>query len=420
MNNSNVIALDAPIDPLNELLKKGAQELLAKAIEAELQALLAQYENQMINGKTAVVRNGYLPERAIQTGLGDITVKIPKVRDRSGQGIKFNSQLVPPYLKRTRNMEDFIPWLYLRGISSGDMQSALEALLGKEAKGLSASTVSHLKKQWESDYDRWRQRDLSKRHYVYVWADGIYSHIRQDDRLCLLVMLGVDNTGRKELLAVSDGYRESEASWLDVLTELEEQGLSIPPKLAIGDGALGLWNALAKKWPTTTAQRCWFHKTGNVLNKVPKSVQPKVKDALHNIWMAETKESAIKAFNAFQKRFEAKYPKATACLAKDKTQLLAFYDFPAEHWRHIRTTNPIESVFATVRLRTDKTKNCGSRKTTLAMVFKLVINAQQRWHRLRGFKLLADVIEGVIFKDGTKVKNEDDQQNTGKLLIHQI
>ena len=420
MTDNKVIQLGTPAaNPLNEILKQGATDLLTQAVKAELDILLTQYSDLQVDGKNAVVRNGYLPERTIQTGLGDIPVKVPKVRDRSGQGIKFNSALIPPYLKRTKAVEEFIPWLYLKGISTGDMQPALEELLGAGAKGLSSNTVSKLKQQWEQDYDQWRQRDLSRRRYVYIWADGVYCNVRKDDKLCLLVLIGSDDTGRKEVLAVVDGYRESEASWTEVFTQLEAQGLHAPPKLAIGDGALGFWKALAKKWPQTKAQRCWVHKTANVLSKVPKSIQPKIKDALHDIWMAETLKKAEQALNRTVKSFEAKYPRAMECLQKDKSSLLTFYDFPAEHWQHIRTTNPIESVFATVRLRTTKTKNCGSRKTTLMMAYKLMITAQKKWRRLRGYRLLADVVNGVVFKDGEK-ETSDQQQGVAEKAIHQI
>jgi transposase-like protein len=405
MTDSNIVPIKAPIENvLEELLKRGARDLLAAAIEAEVSGLIDVYRDLTVAGKQAVVRNGYLPARTIQTGLGDIPVKVPKVRDRSGQGIKFNSQLVPPYLKRTRNLEAFIPWLYLKGISSGDMQPALEALLGEGATGLSANSVSRLKQGWEQDYDQWRKRDLSKRRFVYIWADGVYCNVRMDDRLCLLVIVGSDDTGRKEVLAVVDGYRESEASWTEVLEQLESQGLRFPPELAVGDGALGFWKALTKKWPTTRQQRCWVHKTANVLNKVPKAMQPKIKEALHDIWMADTRQNAHKAFESCMKRFEDKYAGAMACLGKDKDSMLAFYDFPAVHWQHIRTSNPIESIFATVRLRTTRTKNCGSRKTTLAMAWKLMTTAQNNWRRLRGYRLLADVIRGVEFKDGERVE----------------
>ncbi len=405
MTDSNIVPIKAPTEnALDELLKRGARDLLAAAIEAEVSGLIDGYRDLTVAGKQAVVRNGYLPARTIQTGLGDIPVKVPKVRDRSGQGIKFNSQLVPPYLKRTRNLEEFIPWLYLKGISTGDMQPALEVLLGAGATGLSANTVSRLKQGWEQDYDQWRKRDLSKRRFVYIWADGVYCNVRMDDRLCLLVIVGSDDTGRKEVLAVVDGYRESEASWIEVLEQLESQGLQKPPELAVGDGALGFWKALTKKWPTTRQQRCWVHKTANVLNKVPKAMQPKIKEALHDIWMADTRKNAHKAFKSCINRFEDKYPGAMKCLEKDKDLMLAFYDFPAVHWQHIRTSNPIESIFATVRLRTTRTKNCGSRKTTLAMAWKLMTTAQNNWRRLRGYRLLADVIRGVEFKDGERVE----------------
>ncbi len=405
MTDSNIVPIKAPTEnALDELLKRGARDLLAAAIEAEVSGLIDGYRDLTVAGKQAVVRNGYLPARTIQTGLGDIPVKVPKVRDRSGQGIKFNSQLVPPYLKRTRNLEEFIPWLYLKGISTGDMQPALEVLLGAGATGLSANTVSRLKQGWEQDYDQWRKRDLSKRRFVYIWADGVYCNVRMDDRLCLLVIVGSDDTGRKEVLAVVDGYRESEASWIEVLEQLESQGLQKPPELAVGDGALGFWKALTKKWPTTRQQRCWVHKTANVLNKVPKAMQPKIKEALHDIWMADTRKNAHKAFKSCINRFEDKYPGAMKCLEKDKDLMLAFYDFPAVHWQHIRTSNPIESIFATVRLRTTRTKNCGSRKTTLAMAWKLMTTAQNNLRRLRGYRLLADVIRGVKFKDGEPVE----------------
>lgn len=392
------------VSGLDDMLKNGAQRLLAQAIEAEVDALLAQHsELELAGGKRAVVRNGYLPERAIQTGLGQVNVRVPKVRDRSGRGIKFNSALVPPYLKRTQSIDELIPWLYLKGISSGDMQPALQALLGENAPGLSANTVSRLKKQWEEDYDAWCKRDLSQKRYVYVWADGVYSNVRLDDRLCLLVMIGVTEAGEKEALAIVDGYRESEADWADVIQRLHKQGLAQPPELAVGDGALGFWKALAKHWPETRTQRCWVHKTANVLSKLPKSMQSKVKGALGEIWQAETRTQAQSALDETVNRFEAKYPAAMACLSKDPESLLAFYDFPAQHWKHIRTTNPIESVFATVRLRTHKCKNCGSRKTTLAMTHQLILSAQIRWQRLRGHQQLADVVNGVIFKDGDPV-----------------
>lgn len=413
MTESNVITLKKPEqnDLLQEVLREGARKLLATAIEAEIATFIERHSAlQTDEGKAAVVRNGYLPKRPIQTGLGDIEVKVPKVRDRSGTGIKFTSSLVPPYLKRTKNIEEFLPWLYLRGISTGDFSETLKHLLGPAAPGLSAATICRLKQDWEQDYQNWTRRDLSKKRYVYVWADGIYSNVRQDDRLCLLVIIGSDENGRKELLALTDGYRESAASWEEVLTDLRQRGLKSAPKLAIGDGALGFWKAVAKIWPDTDQQRCWVHKTANVLEKLPKTMQPKVKEALYAIWQAESREQAYQAFDNCIQRFEPKYPKAMECLAKDKNSLLVFYDYPAENWQHIRTTNPIESVFATVRLRTTQTKNCGSRTTTLAMAFKLIETAQKKWLRLRGFQLLADVITGVKFVNGIK-QTEDQKQD---------
>ena len=397
-------------DPLHELLRQGARDLIAKAVEAELATFLAQYADQRLDdGRQAVVRNGYLPERTVQTGIGDVEIKVPRVRDRSGDGVTFSSALLPPYLKRARSIEELIPWLYLKGISTGDYQEALAALLGDQAKGLSANTVSRLKKQWEDEHTEWRQRDLSDRRYVYWWADGVYSNVRMDDRLCLLVIIGVTEQGRKELVAVEDGFRESADSWETLLTGLRERGLTQAPKLAVGDGAMGFWLALSKIYPETDHQRCWVHKTANVLNKLPKSVQPKVKADLHDIWMAETRFDAHKAFDRTLKRFEAKYPKAMACLAKDRDELLAFYDYPAEHWVHIRTTNPIESTFATVRLRSKRSRNCGSRATTLAMVFKLLQSAEKRWKRIKGFSKLELVVNNVRFQDGEQVTDQSDR-----------
>jgi putative transposase len=397
-------------DPLHALLRAGARELIAKAVETELASFLESVSGQRLeDGRQAVVRNGYLPERTVQTGIGDVEVRVPKVRDRSGGGARFNSTLLPPYLKRARSVEELIPWLYLKGVSSGDFQEALTALLGDGAKGLSANTVARLKQQWSEEHRAWSQRDVGGSRYVYIWADGVYSNVRLDDRLCLLVIVGVTEHGHKELLAVEDGVRESEASWLELLTGLRERGLEQGPKLAVGDGALGFWNALNKVYPATGHQRCWVHKTANVLNKLPRSMQPKIKAELHEIWMAETRDDAHKAFDRTLKRFEAKCPQAMDCLRKDRDALLAFYDYPAEHWVHIRTTNPIESTFATVRLRTTRSRNCGSRNTTLAMVFKLLQSAQKRWKRIKGFRKLELVVNNVQFRDGVQVNDQSDR-----------
>lgn len=414
MSESTLRVLSQPeieeTDPLHALLREGAKELIAKAVEAELAAFLDVYgDRRLEDGRRAVVRNGYLPERTVQTGIGDVAVRVPKVRDRSGGGACFRSELLPPYLKRARSVEELIPWLYLKGVSTGDYQEALSALLGDQAKGLSANTISRLKQQWLDEHRAWCRRDLSDRRYVYWWVDGVYSNVRLDDRLCLLVVIGVTEHGHKELIAVEDGHRESEASWLELLTGLRERGLTHGPKLAVGDGALGFWKALSKLYPDTAHQRCWVHKTANVLNKLPKSVQPKVKAELHEIWMAESREDAHKAFARTLKRFEAKYPQAMDCLAKDRDALLAFYDYPAEHWVHIRTTNPIESTFATVRLRTKRSRNCGSRETTLTMVFKLLQSAQKRWKRIKGFRKLALVVNNVRFRNGEQVVDQEDR-----------
>lgn len=414
MSESTLRVLSQPeiegTDPLHALLREGARELIAQAVQAELSAFLDAYgDRRLDDGRRAVVRNGYLPERTVQTGIGDVEVRVPKVRDRSGGGACFRSELLPPYLKRARSVEELIPWLYLKGVSTGDYQEALSALLGDQAKGLSANTVSRLKQKWLDEHRAWCQRDLGDRRYVYWWVDGVYSNVRLDDRLCLLVVIGVTEHGHKELIAVEDGHRESEASWYELLAGLRERGLTQGPKLAVGDGALGFWKALNKLYPDTAHQRCWVHKTANVLEKLPKSVQPKVKAALHEIWMAETREDAHKAFERTLKRFEAKYPKAMDCLAKDRDVLLAFYDYPAEHWVHIRTTNPIESTFATVRLRTKRSRNCGSRETTLTMVFKLLQSAQQRWKRIKGFRKLELVVNNVQFRDGEQVIDQSDR-----------
>ncbi len=393
-------------DALSEVIRQGARKLLAEALEAEVEAFVKEFQQQRPDGTSRLVRNGYLPEREIQTGIGAVAVKVPRVRDRQAEAepaLSFTSKVVPRYLRKARSVEELIPWLYLRGVSTGGFRDALEALLGPDAPGLSASVVSRLKKSWEGEYERWRQRPLEGKRYVYVWADGVHCTARLEDaKLCILVLMGATEDGTKELIAVEDGYRESEQSWLELLRSLEARGLVIEPKLATGDGSLGFWKALAKAYGNTRQQRCWVHKTGNVLNKLPKSVQPKAKQALHEIWMAETREAAEKAFDLFLATYQTKYPKAAHCLSKDRSRLLTFYDFPAEHWTHLRSTNPIESTFATVRLRTAKTRNCLSRTGMLTMVFQLCRAAEKNWRRLTGYKLMADVIRDVRFVDGIR------------------
>jgi len=395
-------------DPLTELLRQGSRELIFHAVEIEFGAFLAEYEALLDDeGRRQVVRNGYLPEREIQTGIGPVSVRVPRVRDRGDSGIVFHSNLLPPYLRRTKSIEDLIPWLYLKGVSTGDFSEALAALLGMNAVGLSASTVSRLKETWTDEYQEWNQRDLSGKRYVYFWVDGVHPQARMEDpNPCLLVIIGADVSGRKELVGVWDGYRESEQSWLELLLDLKRRGLTMEPKVAVGDGAMGFWKALMQVYPSTCHQRCWVHKTKNILNKLPKSQQEHAKEHIHQIWMAPTREEAEDAFNYFVEAYDDKYPKAVECLTKDREELLTFYDFPAAHWHHLRTTNPIESTFATIRLRTAKTRGCLSRKTALAMVYKLALSAQGRWRRLSKSELLTDVVGGVIFKDG--VRNDDE------------
>ena len=394
-------------DPLTEVLRSGARRLLAEAVEAEVRAFIAEHADLVDgSGHRRVVRHGYLPEREVQTGIGPIAVRRPRARDRqptAGGPIRFTSAILPPYLRRARSLEELLPWLYLKGISTGDFGDALAALLGSDAPGLSATTIARLKATWTEDYERWQRRDLSARRYVYFWVDGIYFQPRLDhDRQCLLVIIGADEMGNKDIVGLSDGYRESTQSWLELLLDLKRRGLEVPPELAVGDGALGFWTALRQVYGQTREQRCWVHKTANVLNKLPKSLQGKAKGHLQDIWMAETRADAEKAFDFFIEAYGAKYDKAVECLTKDRDRLMTFYDVPAEHWKHVRSTNPIESTFATVRLRTTKTKGCLSRKTALAMVFKLLLSAKRKWRRLDGSNHLAEVIQGVTFKDGIK------------------
>ena len=394
-------------DVLTAVLRDGAQRMLSQAIEAEVADWINRHADLTDDqGHRQVVRNGHLPGRTIVTGVGPVEVTQPRVHDRreSGEHPRFSSKILPPYLRKTKSIEELIPWLYLKGISTGDFAESLQSLLGPNTAGLSATTVTRLKTTWEQEYKEWSCQSLADKQYVYVWADGVYFNVRLEDpnnaRQCILVLMGATAQGKKELIAVTDGYRESEQSWQELLLEVKARGLTIAPKLAIGDGALGFWAALAKVFPATRVQRCWVHKTANVLNKMPKAVQAKAKAMLHDIWMADTKDNACKAFSHFVETFEAKYPKATACLEKDRESLLAFYRFPAEHWKHIRTTNPIESTFATVRLRTNKTKGCGSRIACLTMVFKLMQCAEKRWLSLNAANLIPDVIAGVTFIDG--------------------
>ena len=388
-------------DALTAVLRSGARELLQQAIEAEVSAFVAQHrELKDEENHQRIVRNGYQPQRTIQTGIGDVPVKTPRVRDRQGT-IKFSSSILPRYLRRTKSVDELLPWLYLKGLSLGDFSSALTALLGQDAPGLSASSIGRLKEVWKEEQQQWARRDLRGKNFVYLWVDGVHFGVRLEDASqCILLVIGATPDGKKQLVAMADGYRESEQSWKELLLDLKQRGLVIEPKLAIGDGALGFWKALPQVFGSTRSQRCWVHKTANVLNKLPLGLQAKAKEGLQQIWNAETRVDAEQAFDFFLANYGAKYPKATECLAKDRDTLLTFYDFPAEHWLHLRTTNPIESTFATVRLRTTKTRGCVSRTGLLAMVFKLTKTAEQNWRTLKGHALLAQVVQGVKFKDG--------------------
>jgi len=393
-------------DLLTEVLRTGAQQLITLAVQSELEEFISQHAHEETSdGKSRFVRNGYLPVRAIQTGIGEVDVKVPRVRDRAFEkdGVCFGSSIIPKYLRRSGDMTELLPLLYLKGLSTSDFSEALVPLVGKDAKNISPGVISRLKTKWETEYEDWGKRDLKNKKYVYLWADGIYLSARMEDaKSCVLVIIGVTPEGKKELLAIEDGFRESKDSWQSLLRNLKDRGLTCGPELAVGDGALGFWGALEEEYPEARHQRCWFHKMGNVLDKLPKSLQPKAKASLQEIWMSATREDAYKAFGQFINDHKLKYPKSVACLEKDKEKLLAFYDFPAEHWGHLRTTNPIESTFATVRHRTRKSKGCFSRTTILTMVFKLTESAEKRWRRLRGFERLGEVIEGVKFIDGIR------------------
>jgi transposase-like protein len=411
LENDTVVALRQPgefEDLLTDVLRQGARKLLARAVEAEVADFLATHADLTTeDGRQRLVRHGHLPERTIQTGIGSVEVQQPRVRDRgsNGEKIRFSPAILPPYARRSKSLDALIPILYLRGISSGDFQEALSALLGKDAPNLSPAVLGRLKASWKEEFERWRQRDLSARRYVYIWADGVYLQARMEvEKQCILVLIGATPEGRKELIGFQTGFRESTQSWTELLTDLKSRGLSVAPELAIGDGALGFWKALEQQFGATRHQRCWVHKAMNVLNKLPKSVQPRAKADLREIWMAEGRDDAEKAFDRFLAKYQTKYDKAADCLAKDRDTLLAFYDFPAEHWKHIRTGNPIESTFATVRHRTVRAKRCLSYETAKIMVFKLIQAAQKSWRKLDGQNQLPKVIEGIKFTDGIETR----------------
>jgi transposase-like protein len=405
-------AEDDSVSTLDRIIKEGARKLLQEAIEHEVSVYVDMFKDLKDNkGRRLVVRHGSLPERDLLTSVGPLRVRQPRVRDKR-EGLSFTSAILPRYMRRAPSLDNLIPTLYLKGISTGDFTEALEAILGENAKGLSSSTIVRLKRQWEQEYREWTKRHLTGKRYVYFWADGIYFNVRLEDtenrRQCFLIIIGACEDGTKELIAVLDGYRESKLSWLELLLSLKERGLSEGPKLAIGDGGLGFWTALREAYPDAKEQRCWVHKTANILDKMPNSVQSKAKEKIHDIYLAPTKEQALVAYNSFLSLYSKKFPEACECLAKDKEVLFTFYDFPAEHWIHLRTTNPIESTFATVRLRTEKTKGCGTRLATLTMVFKLVLEARKTWKKIKGYRLIPKVLEGATFIDG-ELPDEEEQ-----------
>lgn len=410
MKKDNVLNIKNPeaVDLVTQLIREGAHRLIAEAIEAEVESFVEAISERLSDGRPRVVRNGYLPERSLMTGVGTVSVKVPRVRDRAegAEKINFKSALIPPYMRRTATIEKVLPLLYLKGVSERDFAEVLSPVFGESANNLSPSVISRLKNCWEEELTMWAKRPLSGKQWVYWWVDGIGFPARDEERRCVLVVLGVNEQGQKELIALEDGFRESTESWLDLLRSLRDRGI-VPPKLVIGDGALGFWSAVTEVFPEARHQRCWFHKMGNVLDKLPKSQQARAKSMLQEIWMAATRKDAYQAFDAFIAEYQAKYPKAAECLEKDKDSLLTFYDFPAEHWVHIRTTNPIESTFATVRNRTYKVKGAFSSKTIVTMAFKLIQSAQKRWIRLRGFHHLDNVIRGLPFKDGKLVEKEN-------------
>jgi putative transposase len=411
-SDSTIVPLRQPEeidDPLTAVLRNGARRLLAQAVEAEAEAFLAAMKHlRLPDGRERVVRHGHGPERPVQTGVGPVAVRRVKLRDRGadeGEGrIRFTSALLPRWARRTRSLDALLPILYLRGLSMGDFREALAALLGKDAPNLSPAVIARLRDEWQAEYTRWQRRDLAARHYVYVWADGVYLQARMEPQAeCMLVLIGATPEGQKELLGFQVGVRESAQSWRELLVDLKARGLATAPELATGDGALGFWKALEAVFPTTRHQRCWVHKVSNVLNKLPKSVQPAAKADLREVWQAPDRATAETAIATFAEKYGAKYDKAVACLTKDRGALLSFYDFPAEHWDHLRTANPIESVFATVRHRTIRTKGALSQDTARLMVFKLVMAAAKTWRRLKGENQLPKVVQGVTFRDGVEV-----------------
>lgn len=427
MKESNIVSFETPAeictevsDMLSDFLREQAQSALQAAVQHEVTTFInSLQDNALTDGRQRVVKNGCLPARTIQTGIGGIEVRLPRVRDRedglSGESIRFSSSLVPKYMRRTATLDVLLPILYLRGISTNDFGTALEPMLGSGIKAVSEGVIRQLKSSWFSEFEAWQHRDLSDKQFVYWWADGIYLRARMEtEKTCMLVIMGADKDGNKSLIGLHDGFRESKDSWLSLLRQLKAQGLTGSPHCAVGDGALGFWGALNEVHPNTQQQRCWVHKTANVLDKLPKSQRPNAKRMLHDIYLAANKTDALVAWDDFVSDYQLKFPKATQCLDKNKDTMMTFYDFPAEHWIHLRTTNPIESTFATVRHRTKKSKNCFSRNTIVAAVFKLCCEAEKRWKKLNGIKRLADVVAFKTFKDGILLEHSENKEQNQK------
>lgn len=406
------------VSPLDEIARRGAQRMIEAALAVEVEQYVSRLRDQRDeHGHALVVRNGHAQERAVTVGSGTMKIRAPRVNDKrviDGERQRFVSKILPPYLRRSRNVSELLPLLYLRGLSTGDFREALPVLLGEEAAGLSPSSITRLVSIWQQEYEAWKKRSLADRDYVYVWVDGVHFGVRlEDERLCALVVIGARPDGTKEVIAVEDGYRESKESWAEVLRDLKKRGMRVP-RVATGDGALGFWAAMREVWPSTREARCWVHKIANVLDKLPRSIQPKAKAKLHEAMNAPTRAECDKAIDDFVETYEAKYPKATASLVDGRDKLVTHFDFPAEHWQHLRTTNPIESTFATVKLRQRVTKGAGSRAAGLAMAFKLLLAAERTWRRLNGHELLPLVAAGVAFRDGVRVERDDTKQNIKK------
>lgn len=396
---------------LDYLVREGARQMLMMALEREVEDYIDRHENLLDeSGKRLIVRNGYHSRRKILSGAGQIEIHQPRVNDRRA-GCKFSSSILPAYMRKCPSIESLIPCLYLKGLSTNQFQSALEAILGQNCPGLSSSAISDMMKGWQDEFISWNDRDLSEKEYVYFWADGVHVKVRLGDqeKASLLVIIGATKEGNKELVGIYSGYRESSESWSELLRSFKDRGLKTGPKLAVGDGALGFWNAISEVYPETKQQRCWVHKTANILDKMPKSIQEPAKKAIHNIYLSDTETHAVEAYQAFIEKYKDKYPKATECLQKSRNELLAFYSFPAKHWRHIRSTNAIESTFATLRHRTRQTKGAGSRKAAEAMAWKLCMQAQNHWKKLNGSKCIIKIFEGIIFKDGEELKDQNRQ-----------